>query len=213
MNARRLVRGGLASLPLVWFALTSPASAAPGAPAKPAPPAVEHRPDWPSLEAQLKRDQVRSGSALEALIRSNQDFHLLRPEEVEDKIPVPAWLRVVWRKAHPELVYSADDPTGGYPHVLKEIHEWMVRHQDLSAALDADLEADPDAPVEPETAGGANLRISGSSTTPRAEQDIRINYWNTNKVVAAANNLGGTGRQAQFWSTDGGSTWGQTTLS
>ncbi len=213
MNARRLARGGLASLPLVWLILTSPAWAAPGAPGKPAPPAVEHRPAWPSLEAQLKRDHVRPGSALEALIRSNQDFHLLRPEEVEDKVPVPAWLRVLWRKAHPELVYSGEDPTGGYPHVLKEVHEWMMRHQDLSAALDADLDAEPDEPVGPETAGGANLRISGTSTTPRAEQDIRINYWDTNKVIAAANNLGGTGRQAQLWSTDGGSTWSQTTLS
>ena len=208
MKARSLLRGGLASLPFVWLTLTSPVWAAPGAPGKPAPAANEHRPAWPTLEAQMKRDHVRAGSALEALIRDNQDFHLLRPEEVQDKVPVPAWLRVVWRKAHPELVYSADDPTGGYPHVLKEVHEWMVRHQDLNAVLDPD----PDLPVEPDTSGGTNLRISGSSTTPRAEQDIRINYWNTSKVVAAANNLGGTGRQAQFWSTDGGATWSQTTL-
>jgi hypothetical protein len=88
-------------------------------------------PGWPSLEEQLSAAKVVRGSALEQLIRENQDFRLLRPEEAGDKLGLPPWLRVYWRKHHPKGVYSADDPTGGYPRVLKNLYGWMVLHQDL----------------------------------------------------------------------------------
>src|SRR6185436_5007827 len=100
---------------------------------------------WPSLDAQLQADSVRPGSALERLIRANQDFSVLREGEAKDKILVPLWLRVLWRKAHPEAVFPADDPTGGYPFVLKEVHEWMVTHQDLEPGV-------PEADAWPEAA-------------------------------------------------------------
>jgi hypothetical protein len=83
-----------------------------------------------TLEDQLSESNVVRGSALEKLIQDNQDFHLLRPEEANDKIGLPPWLRVYWRKHHPETVYSGNDPTGGYPRVLKRVHGWMLRHQD-----------------------------------------------------------------------------------
>jgi hypothetical protein len=85
---------------------------------------------WATVKEQLGETKVVRGSALEKLIQGNQDFHLLRPEEANDKIGLPPWLRVYWRKHHPEAVYSANDPTGGYPRVLKRLHGWMVRHQD-----------------------------------------------------------------------------------
>src|SRR6185436_17183122 len=81
---------------------------------------------WPSVESQLAADQVPAGSAAARLIEENQDFGLLRSEEAADRLPVPAWLRVLWRKSHPDAAFPAADPTGGYPFVLKEVHEWMV---------------------------------------------------------------------------------------
>ena len=69
-------------------------------------------PSWPSLADQLRSDAVTPHSALEALIAANQDFSLLRPDELRDKLRIPLWLRVIWRWAHPEMVYSAADPTG-----------------------------------------------------------------------------------------------------
>jgi BNR repeat-like domain len=172
-------------------------------------------PAWPSVDQQLAKDKVEPGSPLDKLIRANQDFHMLRPEEANDKIPVPAWLRVAWRKAHPEGNYTGDDPTGGYPHVLKEMHEWMVKHQDL-APNQADVakaaEDDEDAVVVGEKAVGTDRRISGAQTVPRSESDIRIDYWNTNRVIAGSNNIGGSGQQAMYYSADGGNTWGQTFL-
>jgi hypothetical protein len=164
--------------------------------------------EWPTIERQLAQDRVVPGSALEGLIYQNQNFEMLRPGEMRDKIGLPAWLRVWWRKAHPELVYSAKDPTGGYPRVLHEVHEWMLAHQDLLPGLvDLDL-----APPEDRTTVGTNVRVSGAQTSSRSESDIRINFLNPSQVIAASNNIASGGRQGQYYSSNGGSTWGQTTL-
>ncbi len=85
---------------------------------------------WPALADQLKEEylgrQVQAGTALEQLIKDNQDFSILREDEKSDTRRYPAWLRVWWRKAHPELKNSAEDPTGGYPRALNEILEWRI---------------------------------------------------------------------------------------
>ena len=88
---------------------------------------------WPTLEEQLAAAKVIPNSALEKLIRENQDFSMLRPEEADDTIGLPPWLRVQWRKAHPEGKYSANDKSGGYPRVLQRTHTWMVSHQSLKS--------------------------------------------------------------------------------
>jgi hypothetical protein len=170
---------------------------------------------WPSLAEQLRADAVLPHSALEALIAAHQDFSILRPEEAHDKIPVPLWLRVIWRQAHPEGHYSAANPTGGYPLVLKEIHEWMVSHQSLvPGEPDKDGPEDDDAVAAPVKAAivAGEKRISGVQTAPRSESDIRVNYWDPMKILSASNNISGSGSQAQFYSTDGGTTWGQSSL-
>src|SRR5258708_2172023 len=59
---------------------------------------------------------------------------------------------------------------------------------------------------------GTNVRSSGAQTAPRSESDIRINYWNPSKIISASNNISGSGTQGEYYSTDGGVTWGQTNL-
>src|SRR6478672_10373803 len=81
---------------------------------------------WPSLEAQIAAERAPAGSALARLIAENQELGLLRPAEVHDKMGLPPWLRVLWRKQHPGAEFLASDPTGGYPLLLKEVHEWMA---------------------------------------------------------------------------------------
>lgn len=167
--------------------------------------------NWPSVADQLSTDGVRSGSALEQLIRANQDFDLLREDELTTtRAELPPWLKVIWRKEHPKGNYTPEDPTGGYPLVLREVHEWMLSHQDLKPGTpDADqFPRDPDAPII-----NGEQRVSGSQTTPRSESDIRVNYWDPQKIISASNNISGSGTQAQFYTTDGGATWGQTNLS
>ncbi len=163
---------------------------------------------WPSLAAQLTRDRVTPDSALARFIAANQELQMLRPDEAQDRLGLPAWLRVAWRKAHPADAYSATDPLGGYPFFLKEVHEWMVSHQDLrrqprEAALQPRRTAAP----------AGDRRISGPQLRPRSESDIRINFANPEQIVAASNNLDGfSGRLGIYYSPDGGASWGQTTL-
>jgi len=165
-------------------------------------------PAWPTIDRQLADGGVRKGSALERLIRQNQDFSVLRADEATDHRGQPLWLRVYWRKAHPEVGYSKADPTGGYPHVLKEIHEWLLSHQDLRPGpREADV-----SPAEWRATVGANLRTSGAAANPRSESDIRINFNSPTQIIGASNNIVASGLQVQFYSSDGGGTWGQTTL-
>lgn len=52
---------------------------------------------WPSLEEQLSALGIRYGSALEQLVKDNQDFSLLRPKEANDDLGFPLWRRVHMR--------------------------------------------------------------------------------------------------------------------
>ena len=88
-------------------------------------------PRWPSLEEQLVKAKVRRGSKLEQLISDNQDFGILHPNEASDGLDYPPWLRVHWRKTHPEMRYSPEDPSGGYPRVLERIYAWLLQNQDM----------------------------------------------------------------------------------
>jgi hypothetical protein len=191
-------------------------------------------PKFPPLDEQLKKAHAKPGSALDKLIRENQDFTKLKKKDADDPI-VPPWLKVYWRKGHPEVNYDNDiDPTGGYPLVLKEVLEWMTTHQDLKAGnAEASMapgrsfgDVDDDEAEEAEQArgvkgrlssnaatAGSNVRTSGAQTASRSESDIRVNYWNPARIIAASNNIGGSGTQGMYYSSDGGVTWGQTTLS
>jgi hypothetical protein len=86
------------------------------------------RAHWPSLDEQLQALEIKRGSALESLIRNNQNFELLSPEEAHDDLGFPPWLRVYFRKAHPEIDFSGGRM--GYPLILKEVLGYMLRHQD-----------------------------------------------------------------------------------
>src|SRR5919202_3592810 len=57
-----------------------------------------------------------------------------------------------------------------------------------------------------------DLRISRALAVPISESDIRINYYDTTKIIAAASTNSPTGAQAQFYSSDGGASWAQTSL-
>ena len=165
-------------------------------------------PVWPAVENQLAQDHIQTGTALEKLVRANQDFSLLRPEEASDKLLIPLWLRVQWRKNHPEGNFAGDDPTGGYPFVLREVAEWMVTHQNLQAPPEAF-----EIPAGKAATAGANLRISGAQTTARSESAITINPNAPAQILAASNAISSAGTQAIFFSSNGGATWGQTALS
>jgi len=84
------------------------------------------KPKTPTVEEQIKHAEAPEGSALEKLIRANQDFELLHPDEFEDDFPIPLWLRVVWRKEHPDVEMPAQNPGAAYPEVLSQAYRRMV---------------------------------------------------------------------------------------
>ena len=165
---------------------------------------------WPSLAEQLAAAKASPGSAFETLIKNNQDFSLLREDEKTDKRNLPPWLRSYWRKAHPEGNYVSDDPAGGYPLVLKELLEWMQTHQDLQPGPGNEHNVKEEMPSSLSVTNEA--RISGAQTVPRSESDIRVNFFDPTKIVAASNNIGGTGRQGVYYSTNSGVNWSQTEI-
>ncbi len=124
---------------------------------------AEAKPAWPSVEEQLAAAKVVKGSALERLIRENQDFRLLRADEADDKVGLPPWIRVHWRKHHPEGAYATGDPTGGYPRALKRLHAWMLLNQDLPPGSPANraIPGAPSPPAAPKAVGRARRRKDG----------------------------------------------------
>jgi hypothetical protein len=86
---------------------------------------------WPSLQEQLRSDNIIAGSALENIVRDNQHFDLLDPEEINDNRNLPPWLRVFWRRCHPE-VQDLDFKRGGvYPQVLSTVYAQMLVDQEI----------------------------------------------------------------------------------
>jgi hypothetical protein len=91
--------------------------------------------EWPSLDEQLAASKVVPDSALEKLIRANQDFGVLDPAEAHDQWRLPPWLRVHFRKQHPEIKPKRPGTAYPYPLALMNIYAWMLANQDLPERL------------------------------------------------------------------------------
>jgi hypothetical protein len=102
--------------------------------------------EWPTLEEQLAKDHIAPGSALEKVVRENQDLSLLAPGELNDPFNLPPWMRVFWRRHHPEM-------TGTYPLTVDTLYQWMVHFQDLPGLLDK-KPGETNKPVETKKKGG-----------------------------------------------------------
>lgn len=163
-----------------------------------------------STAAAAQGIQIREGTALAQLVaevRSHAPRLALAAAANRGRTDIPDWLAAQYRRNHSDIQRGAAplDPTGGFPLALETLHVWMLRHQDLQPSPEPQLQA----AVAPTV--GPNLRISGVTANPRSESDIRINFKNPQQVIAASNNIG-AGPQAQFYSADGGASWGQSTL-
>ena len=69
---------------------------------------------------------------------------MLHPAEASDDLGFPPWLRVYWRKSHPEIDLSGPQP--GYPLQLARVHEWMVDHPNSLADAQDGTPGQPSGP-------------------------------------------------------------------
>ena len=154
--------------------------------------------------------QVRSGTRLDSLrLRySNRLQRLAAGADIEDRSPYPLWYRAYLRERFPAL------PTSGpyqYPRVAAQILEWMAAHQDF-------VVPPPQPPGRSSQRGPARLAVVGSNVNVsnvneiNSESFVAVNYADPGRLVAASNNVSGSGRQKMFFSGDGGASWNSTEL-
>ncbi len=154
--------------------------------------------------------EIPEGTKLATLAKSYQRRLTRIPSrDLEDQGPYPLWFRAYLREQFPEL------PTQGYyqyPRVAAQILEWMIAHPDLEAPPPVGTRGASRkmAPSRTLTVG-ANVNITNLDER-NSESFIAVDYSNPQSLVAGANNISGSGRQRQFWSSDGGVTWSSTEL-
>ena len=153
---------------------------------------------------------IPEGTKLAALARTYQRRLTRIPaRDLEDEGPYPLWFRAYLREHFPGL------PTQGYyqyPRVAAQILEWMMAHPDLEAPPPAGARSASRAMAGARTVNvGANINITNFDER-NSESFIAVDYTNPLFLVAAANNISGSGRQKQFRSSDGGTTWNSAEL-
>lgn len=154
---------------------------------------------------------VREGSRLAAIKSLYERRNLVAAtrrvveRDTEDRAPLPRWFRSYLRDNQPEL---PTDGTYQYPRVAVEVLEWMVAHPDLNVAPPTTRERRAAARA---VSVGPNINITNLDER-NSESAITVDYSDPRYVIAGSNNLSGSGRQKQFYSSDSGATWNQTEL-
>ena len=120
-----------------------------------------------TVAEQIKQTGAPAGSALEKLIRDNQDFELLHPEELNDDSPIPLWLRVLWRKQHPDIPMPSKNPGAAYPEILSQVYKRMVADPDQVWGPNA-TPGTPGTPTTPGTTGRPATRAKRKSPRRKA---------------------------------------------
>ncbi|MFL6438143.1 MAG: sialidase family protein [Terriglobales bacterium] len=150
---------------------------------------------------------VPAGSALAEIKDTYQKRRAVRmiATDLADVSPLPFWFRAYLRDQLPGL------PTTGsyqYPRVAEQVFEWMLTHPDLKARLPK-IQAGHTAARSLRV--GGNINISNLDER-NSESVIAVDYNHPNYLIAASNNITGSGHQKQFYSSDAGLTWGRTEL-
>lgn len=151
---------------------------------------------------------VRAGTRLAAIKELYDRRVAIRKaieRDAEDRAPLPRWFRSYLRDNIPDL------PTSGtyqYPRVAVQLLEWMVAHPDLQVP--------PPTPRARRAAArvvsvGPNINITNLDER-NSESAIAVDSSDPRYVIAGSNNITGSGRQKQFYSSDSGATWSQTEL-
>ncbi len=152
--------------------------------------------------------QVKEKTRLETIkqIYERRPIRMLATD-IEDRSPLPAWFRAYLRDNLPSIPISGRYQ---YPRVAQEILEWMLAHPDLQAAPPTSGKMSAKKLAKIVKVGG-NINLTNLDER-NSESFIAQDHNHPEFLIAASNNLSTSGRQRQFFSTDGGQTWGKTEL-
>lgn len=153
---------------------------------------------------------IPAGTRLDSLKRVyDRRLHVVPARDLEDQSPFPLWFRAYLRETFPDLPASGPYQ---FPRVAAQILEWMVAHPDLRVSPEIGLETGSQE-FEPSRVVivGTNINITNLNEK-NAESAVAVHNQNPQFLIAAANNLSGSGRQRQFRSSNGGTTWNKTLL-
>jgi hypothetical protein len=126
--------------------------------------------------------------------------------DLQDRTPLPQWYRAYLRDNFPTL------PQAGryqYPRSAVSMFEWALAHPNLEIPPPG-----PRAGTRPAARAvvvGTNINVT-SLDERNSESFIAVDYAAPQFLVAASNNISGSGRQRQFSSSDGGASWRRTEL-
>ncbi|UCH93372.1 MAG: exo-alpha-sialidase [Candidatus Aminicenantes bacterium] len=154
--------------------------------------------------------KIPEGTKLAALAkRYHRRVRGIPEGDPQDKGSYPVWYRAYLRDQFPGL------PTQGkyqYPRVAAQILEWMIAHPNFEVPPPAGTRrASREMAPSRTMSAGANINITNLNER-NSESFIAVDYSNPQFLIAGANNISGSGRQRQFWSSDGGVTWSSTEL-
>ncbi|MCK5058825.1 MAG: hypothetical protein KAT34_19410, partial [Candidatus Aminicenantes bacterium] len=171
-------------------------------------------------EAEAKRIKTRYPSSYEVKIPAGTKLAVLAMKyerlgtqmaesDREDEGAYPLWYRAYLRENFPEL------PTKGqyqYPRVAAQILEWMLTHPNFEVPPAKKTKGSSKKMAPSRTMSvGTNVNLTNLNER-NSESFIAVDYSNPQNLIAGSNNISGSGRQKQFWSTDGGTTWSSTEL-
>jgi len=173
-------------------------------------------------EAEARRMQARyssvreinipEGTKLAELARQYQQRQRLAKvptRDLEDEGAYPLWYRAYLRDKFPGLPNQGEHQ---YPRVAAQILEWMVAHPNFNVPPPDTVKRSSKQMVAMRTVSiGANINIANIDRI-NSESFIAVDYSDPHFLVAGSNNVSGSGRQKQFWSSDGGVNWNSTEL-
>jgi hypothetical protein len=128
----------------------------------------------------------------------------LFPADQEDKSPLPEWFRKYLR----DQLRLTQSGLYQYPRVAEQVFDWMLAHPNLDVAQPSEG-IGRSVVLATGTVGDVNIT---SFDERNSESSVAIDYANPQYLIAASNNIKTSGRQKQFYSSDGGKTWKATEL-
>lgn len=128
--------------------------------------------------------------------------------DLEDQTPLPPWFRLYMRDNLPDL---PNNGTYQYPRVAVQILEWMLKNPNLETPPSAVPNIVRMRAAVRTVSIGSNINLTNFNEV-NSESFIARDSVNPQFLIAASNNINGSGRQKQFFSSDSGATWSRTEL-